>query len=101
MTQINVGRKVLMIGGPDAGRIRIVPESAGDHLRGDDDWIYKIWTMSFKGNKQPIHFAYDAEAAPGAFLVDMWREYSPAVQIKGDEKYLSYQTLKRNNPEST
>lgn len=95
-----VGRKVLMVGGPDAGRIRVVPESAGEYLMGQEDWVYRIFVLRFPDSKEPIHFAYAANEPIGKLFIDLWREYSPAIQIKGDEKFLSYQKLRRQ-PSST
>lgn len=79
---ISVGRKVLFIGGPEAGNVRVVPESAGDHVQGESDYIYRIWPMSVPGNKAVAYFAYAANENPLNMYMDMWREYSPVAQIR-------------------
>lgn len=89
------GRKVLMVGGPDAGRVRIVPEGI-EMLAGDEDWMYKIHTMRFSDG-QPVYFAFAANEHPGKMFVQMWREYSPAIMIKGDVEYQTYQAIRRAN----
>ena len=45
----NTGRKVLFVGGPEAGNVRLVPEADGDYVKADGDWIYKIWPIAMKG----------------------------------------------------
>jgi hypothetical protein len=80
---INVGRKVMFIGGPEAGNVRVVPESHGDVVQGDSDYIYRIYPISLPGNSQKAFFAYAADQHPLQMFVDMWREYSPAAQIRG------------------
>lgn len=84
------GRKVLFIGGPEAGNIRIIPESHGDVVTGDADTVYKIWPMRMQGDKRTIYFAYVANEHPINMLIDMWREYSPVAQIKRGQDTLSY-----------
>ena len=82
MSTINVGRKVLFVGGPEAGNVRIVPESTGDHVQGEGDYIYRIWPMRITGNTETAYFAYAADQHPLNMYMDMWREYSPVAQIK-------------------
>lgn len=77
------GRKVLFVGGPEAGNVRLVPESEGDHLMGEHDFVYRIWPIRIHGDKRTIHFAYAADQHPLEMYIDMWREYSPAAQIRG------------------
>ena len=85
---IAVGNKVLFVGGPEAGNVRIIPESHGDHIKADNDYIYKIWPMRMAGDKKmTAYFAYAADQHPLNMYMDMWREYSPVAQIK------------RNNPD--
>lgn len=79
---INVGRKVLFIKGPEAGNVRVIPESHGDHIKADNDWVYRIWPVKMAGTTESIFFAYPADAHPIKMFIDMWREYSPVAQIK-------------------
>lgn len=92
------GRKVLFIGGPEAGNVRLVPDSHGDILKSDNDYVYKVWPMSMPGDRTKIFFAYAANEHPIKMLIDMWREYSPAAQIKRDHlkdgHALTYNNLK-------
>jgi hypothetical protein len=90
-----------MVGGPDAGRIRVIPESAGEFVKGEHDWVYQIRTLSFGPGEEPIHFAFAADQHPGQMFVQLWREYAPAIQIKGDELYHSYQKIREAQPSST
>ena len=93
---IRNGNKVLFVGGPEAGRVRIVPESVGDHLRGDGDFLYRIWPFKMQGSKDELFFACSADQHPMQMLLELWREYSPAAQIKGEmgDTAMSYQTVK-------
>ena len=91
---IQVGRKVLFIGGPDAGNIRIVPESHGDMLQADHDYVYRVWPVAMAGTKQKIFFAYAADQHPIKMFIDMWRDYSPTAQIRrGATEAISYQRV--------
>ncbi len=76
------GNRVLFIGGPEAGNVRIVPESYGDRVMGDGDYVYRIYPISLPGNKQKAFFAYAADQHPLNMFIDMWQEYSPAAQIR-------------------
>lgn len=76
------GRKVLFIGGPEAGNVRMVPEAHGDHLKGENDWHYRIWPFQMQGSTDRIYFAYAADQHPMNMLIDLWREYAPVAQIK-------------------
>ncbi len=79
---IKVGRKVLFVGGPEAGNIRIVPESHGDTIKADEqDWVYRIWPIRMRGANTTAYFAYAENQHPMQLLIDMWREYSPTAQI--------------------
>lgn len=92
---ISVGRKVLFVGGPDAGRVRLVPESAGDYLMGEGDYLYRVWTYKFKDYNTAVHFAYRSDAHPANLFVELWREYSPAMQIRhGIDRGKTYQTVR-------
>lgn len=79
---IQVGRKVLFVGGPEAGNVRIIPESHGEHIKADHDYVYRIWPMRMVGDKSTAYFAYAADQHPLQLYIDMWREYSPVAQIK-------------------
>jgi hypothetical protein len=90
MTDIRVGRKVLFVGGTEAGNVRVIPESHGDVIRGGERGIeeyYHIWPIRLKGADDVMYLAYDADKHPMQMLLEMWREYSPVAQIK------------RNNPD--
>ena len=77
------GNKVLFVGGPEAGNVRLVPESEGDMLKagGTEDYYYKIWPMKMAGSTDVLYFAYVANQHPMRMLLDMWREYAPTAQI--------------------
>jgi len=93
---IQNGNRVLFVGGPEAGNIRVIPESFGDVVKSEGDYLYKIWPFRMKGSTQTMYLAYAADQHPMNMLLDMWREYSPAAQIKrgtGGEM-LTYQKAK-------
>lgn len=94
---IKVGRKVLFVGGPEAGNVRIVPESHGEKIIADDDWVYRIWPIRIPGSKDVAHFAYEAGTHPLRLFIDMWREYSPVAQIKRNDPSImkTYQNMKK------
>ncbi len=96
---IQVGNKVLFVGGPEAGNVRVVPESHGDMLKADNDYVYKIWPLRMAGNKKTAYFAYAADQHPLQMFMDMWREYSPVAQIKRNNPdiALAYQSIKRQD----
>ena len=81
---IRVGRKVLFVGGTEAGNVRIIPDSHGDVIKGGGahEEYYKIWPIKMAGSTDEIFFAYDADQHPMKMLLDMWREYSPTAQIQ-------------------
>ena len=81
---IRNGRKILFIGGPEAGNVRIIPEADGDYVKADNDWLYRIWPMRMPGDKRTVYFAYAEDQHPLHMLIDLWREYSPAAQIQRD-----------------
>ena len=89
--QVELGNRVLFVGGPEAGNVRIVPESHGDIMKADGDWIYRIWPMRVPGDKRTLYFAYDATRHPIDMYLEMWREYSPTAQItRGAREALTY-----------
>jgi len=91
------GNKVLFVEGPEAGNVRIVPESAGNHLKSKGDYIYRIWPIRLAGSTDTMHVAFAADSHPINMFLAMWREYSPAAQIKRDMEKdgqaLTYQTV--------
>jgi len=89
----NVGNRVLFVGGPEAGNIRVIPESHGSTIKAPNDWVYRIWPVKMPGNNQTAYFAYAADQHPLQLFIDMWREYSPAAQIKRGHETLSYSEL--------
>ena len=96
--QIQVGNRVLFVGGPEAGNVRIIPESHGDFVKTDDDtWVYRIWPTRMAGDKRTLYFAYDAQRHPIEMYLEMWREYSPAAQIqRGAREALTYNKIGQN-----
>lgn len=93
---IRVGRKVLFVGGTEAGNVRVIPDSHGDVIKGSAgvEEYYKIWPIKMKGSTDEIFFAYAADQHPMKMLIDMWREYSPAAQIRRGADNRSYDSLK-------
>ena len=87
---IQTGNKVLFVGGPEAGNIRLIPESHGDLIKADNDYVYKIYPVKMAGTTRAAFFAYAADQHPLQMFIDMWREYSPAAQIKRGHETLSY-----------
>ena len=79
---ISIGNKVLFVGGPEAGNIRIIPESHGDIIKGDHDFVYRIWPLRMAGAKNTMYLAFAADQHPMNGFLEMWREYSPAAQIR-------------------
>ena len=84
------GRKVAFVGGPEAGRARIIPESHGDLIKagtgeGGGEYIYRIWPFQMAGHPKPIYFAFTANEHPLKLLFKMWEEYSIAAQIRGGD----------------
>lgn len=92
---IKVGRKVLFIGGPEAGNVRVIPESFGNVVQSDADFIYSIWPVRLPGNTDTAYFAYASDQHPLQMFIDMWREYSPVAQIKRNDPSIAqtYQKL--------
>ena len=94
---IQTGRKVLFVGGPEAGNVRMVPESHGDHVKAESEYIYRIWPFRMAGvtAANTMFLAYAADQHPMNMLVEMWREYSPVAQIKRNDPSIAqtYQTL--------
>jgi len=93
---IQNGNNVCFIGGPEAGNVRVVPESFGNHIKGDGDYLYRIWPFQIAGDKAVMYFAISADTHPIELLREMWREYSPAAQIKRDTgvEAATYQRIK-------
>ena len=91
---ITTGRRVLFVGGPDAGVARKIPESYGDYVKhSDGEYVYKI--HSFRVGKDELHIAFRAGDHILNAIVEMFREYSPAAQIRGATK--TYQNIADNN----
>lgn len=85
---VSGGRKVAFVGGPEAGRARVIPESHGDLIKAgrEDDgsqYVYRIWPFQMAGHKKPMYFAFAANEHPLRLLYAMWEEYSIAAQIRG------------------
>lgn len=77
-------RKVAFVGGPNAGQLRQIPESAGDVVA-TDDYLYRIWPFRMPGDKRTLYFAYSSAEHPLGLLFKMWEEYSIAAQIRGGD----------------
>jgi hypothetical protein len=90
---VRSGRKVLFIGGPEAGNARHVPESVGDYLQGEADYMYRIWPFRMEGSTDMVYFAYAANQHPMKMLIDLWREYSPSAQIQRNSDVKTYQKV--------
>lgn len=86
---IQVGRRVLFVGGPEAGNVRMVPESHGDIVFGEDRYPYRI--HSFRAGNDQLHIAYEQGSHILNAVVDMFREYAPAAQIKRESGITTYQ----------
>ena len=80
-----VGRTVGFVGGPNAGQARVIPESAGDVVGAEGDYMYRIWPFRMPGAKETLHLAYAADQHPLNLLTKMWEEYSIAAQIRGGD----------------
>lgn len=95
---IQTGNKVLFVGGPEAGNIRLIPESHGDIIQAEHDYVYRIWPIRMVGTAKTAYFAYAADQHPLQLFIDMWREYSPVAQIKRNDPNIamSYQSIKDN-----
>ena len=91
---IVTGRNVLFVGGPEAGNVRVVPESFGDVLQGEADFMYKVWPFNMTGHKATMYLACSADQHPMEMLLELWREYSPAAQIKTKTGIETYQRVK-------
>ncbi len=92
---IQTGRKVLFVGGPEAGNVRLVPESHGDHVKSESEYIYRIWPFKMAGSTEAMFFGYAADQHPMNMLVEIWREYAPVAQIKRNDPTIAqtYNTL--------
>jgi hypothetical protein len=87
------------VGGPEAGNVRVIPESHGDYIKGDNDYLYRIWPIRMPGHARTAYFACDAHQHPLDMFLEIWREYSPAAQIKRQAKEgLTYSKLGTNSP---
>lgn len=84
----SVGRKVAFVGGPLAGDVRVIPESAGEFLKAadDSDYHYRLFPLQFSNNSHVFWFAFDAQKDPSGFLIDMWNEYCPSAKIKRGQR---------------
>jgi len=91
---IRTGNKVLFVGGPEAGNVRLVPESAGEVVQGEGDYFYKIWPMRMKGSTDVMYLAYAADQHPMKMMLEMWREYAPAAQIRAETTMPTYNKAK-------
>ena len=89
------GNQVLFVGGPEAGNVRLIPESYGELVKSEGDYIYRIHPFGHAAKKQVAYFAFAEGENPLNLLIMMWREYSPVAQIKrGTDLVPTYQKLK-------
>jgi hypothetical protein len=95
---IQVGRRVLFVGGPDAGVARKIPESYGDVVKHPDgEFVYRI--HAFRVGNDVLHIAYENGNHILNAIVEMFREYSPTAQIKRETgQTLTYQHIDPNKP---
>jgi hypothetical protein len=92
------GRKILFVGGPEAGNVRLVPEG-NDRLRSDDGYMYAVHGIAMPGDQRVIFIAFEEGRSPIEAIVDIWREYSETAQIKrgiGLTDGRTYQSVKQN-----
>ena len=94
---IQNGNRVLFVGGPEAGNVRVIPESYGDRVMGEGDYVYRIWPMRIAGDTRTAYFAYGADQHPLNMYLEMWREYSPVAQIKRNDPSIA-QTYQKVTP---
>lgn len=93
---IRTGRRVLFIGGPEAGRARAIPDSYGEFVKAEDgEYVYRIY--EFRAGKDVLHLAFRNGDHILNGIVEMFREYSPAAQIKRETADKTYQTIAQNN----
>jgi hypothetical protein len=92
---IRNGNKVLFVGGPEAGNVRVVPESVGEYLQSENDFIYRIIKLEMPGHKGVMWLAGAADQHPMEYFLEMWREYSPAAQIQRQTNALTYNVAKK------
>ena len=90
---IQVGNQVLFVGGPEAGNVRVIPESHGEMIMADEDYVYRIWPVRMPGNSATAYFGYTADKHPLDMFLEMWREYSPAIQIRNGTTTQTYQKV--------
>lgn len=69
------------MGGPEAGNVRVIPESVGAKVT-SGDYVYRVIGLSFQGDRRVIWFAYDWNKAPSQLMLELWDEYSPTATIK-------------------
>lgn len=93
MANLHTGRKVLFVGGPEAGNARSIPESYGDIVKhGDGEYVYKI--HQFRVGKDVLHLAFRNGDHILNAVVEMFREYAPAAQIKRESGIQTYHNIK-------
>lgn len=83
---IQVGNKVLFVGGPEAGNVRVIPESHGEFIKAEAEYVYRIWPIRMKGHQEAMYLAFAADQHPIQMFLEMWREYAPAAQIRRNAK---------------
>lgn len=90
---IVTGRRVLFVGGPDAGVARKIPESYGNFVKHPDgEYVYQI--HAFRVGKDELYVAYRQGDHILNAIVEMFREYSPTAQIKRETgQTLTYQHI--------
>ena len=85
---VKIGRKVAFVGGPLAGDVRTIPDTAGEIIKAEEgnDYHYRIFPIQFSHTTEPYWYAYDAQKDPSGFLVEMWNEYCPSAKIKRGQR---------------
>jgi len=80
-----VGRPVGFIGGPNAGQARMIPEGAGDVVKGENGYTYRIWPFRASVGKNVMYLAFEDGRDPLEMMLVMWGEYSVSAQIRGGD----------------
>jgi len=89
------GNKVLFVGGPEAGNVRMIPESVGEFVQSEHDFVYRIIKLEMPGHSGVMWLAGSADQHPMEYFLEMWREYSPAAQIQRQTGAMTYNVAKK------
>lgn len=90
------GNRVCFVGGPEAGRVRVIPESVGQYVKSEGDFIYRLVKMQMPGHSGTAYFACSADQHPMDMFMEMWREYAASAQIKAGISDLTYNRAQKS-----